>query len=189
MRNVYLYGDLAEKYGSHFELEVDSPAEAVHALSVQLPGFRRDFAERDWHVMRGDKDKPENSLSEEHIHFGLGDKDLHLVPAIEGSKGGLFSTVAGAVLTVVGVMTGNPYLTYAGVAMMTYGATQMMAVTPQQPNYAENEDPSEQPSFLFKGAVNTSTQGIPVPLVYGKVRVGSVVISAGMSSEDIPVVE
>jgi len=41
-------------------------------------------------------------------------------------------------------------------------------------------DPRALQSFNFNGIQNTSTQGVPIPLVYGKVFVGSVVISAGV---------
>ena len=44
-------------------------------------------------------------------------------------------------------------------------------------------DPQE--SYSFSGIQNTSRQGLPVPLVYGETIVGSVVISAGIDTDDI----
>ncbi|WP_260627457.1 tail assembly protein [Pseudomonas protegens] len=44
--------------------------------------------------------------------------------------------------------------------------------------------PNNRPSYSFNGAVNTSVQGNPVPLLYGRMIVGSAVISAGIYSED-----
>lgn len=41
-------------------------------------------------------------------------------------------------------------------------------------------DPRALQSYNFNGIQNTSTQGVPVPLVYGEVFVGSVTISAGV---------
>lgn len=43
---------------------------------------------------------------------------------------------------------------------------------------------SNQPSYVFNGAVNTESQGHPVPLCYGRMRVGSAVISAGIEADD-----
>jgi len=40
------------------------------------------------------------------------------------------------------------------------------------------------PSYVFNGAVNTQAQGNPVPLLYGRMIVGSAVISAGIKAED-----
>jgi predicted phage tail protein len=45
------------------------------------------------------------------------------------------------------------------------------------------------PSYVFNGAVNTQAQGNPVPLLYGRMIVGSAVISAGISAEDYVPVE
>ena len=41
-------------------------------------------------------------------------------------------------------------------------------------------DPRALQSYNFNGIQNTSTQGVPIPVVYGKAFVGSVVLSAGV---------
>jgi predicted phage tail protein len=48
-----------------------------------------------------------------------------------------------------------------------------------------NEIADNRASYIFNGAVNLTAQGNPVPILYGRMRVGSVVISAGLSVEDI----
>jgi len=40
-------------------------------------------------------------------------------------------------------------------------------------------------SYLLSGPTNTSVQGIPVPLIYGRVRVGAVLASAGLVVEEL----
>jgi predicted phage tail protein len=60
---------------------------------------------------------------------------------------------------------------------------QMVSPQPKSQNF---EPVDRKPSFLFYGAVNASTQGTAVPLVYGRMRVGSVVISAGVEAIEIP---
>lgn len=52
--------------------------------------------------------------------------------------------------------------------------------TPENNEIADNRS-----SYIFNGAVNLTAQGNPVPLCYGRMRVGSVVVSAGISTEDI----
>jgi len=44
-------------------------------------------------------------------------------------------------------------------------------------------------SYVFNGAVNTTAQGHPVPVGYGRMIVGSAVISAGIDVDEIPVDE
>ena len=48
-----------------------------------------------------------------------------------------------------------------------------------------NEKPENTPSTYFDGAVNTTAQGHPVPIGYGKLIVGSAVISAGLTVEEV----
>jgi predicted phage tail protein len=40
-------------------------------------------------------------------------------------------------------------------------------------------------SFLFGSGENVTVQGVPVPVVFGEFVVGSVVISAGLSTEEL----
>ena len=50
---------------------------------------------------------------------------------------------------------------------------------------ATNDPADNRSSYIYNGAVNLTAQGNPVPLCYGRMRVGSVVISAGVSTTDI----
>ena len=49
-------------------------------------------------------------------------------------------------------------------------------------------DPEDDPriSFSFSGIQNTSRAGTPIPIVYGEILTGSVVISAGVDTNQIP---
>ena len=49
------------------------------------------------------------------------------------------------------------------------------------------ERPENQPSYAFGGAVNTTAQGQPVPIGYGRMIIGGAVISAGITTEEIPI--
>jgi predicted phage tail protein len=42
-------------------------------------------------------------------------------------------------------------------------------------------------SYSFSGVQNVSRQGVPVPVVYGEVLIGSIVISAGITTEKVTV--
>lgn len=56
------------------------------------------------------------------------------------------------------------------------------AQTPTVKSYTSRNPPDQRTSYLFDGAVNTVAQGGPVPIIYGRMRVGSVVVSAGINS-------
>ena len=47
------------------------------------------------------------------------------------------------------------------------------------------ESGTSQKSYLFGGGQNTGVQGVPVPVGVGEMIYGGIVISAGISVEDI----
>ncbi|MNS78223.1 Bacteriophage lambda tail assembly protein I [compost metagenome] len=69
-----------------------------------------------------------------------------------------------------------------GIAMAMGGVVQMLS--PQQKGLSAADSPENGASYNFNGPVNTSAQGNPVPLLYGRMIVGSSVISAGIFAED-----
>lgn len=193
MKTVHLHGALAA-FGSQFHLDIRDPAEAVRALSLQLPGFRDAVAAGNWHVIVGPLETG-TAVGESDLTVSVGDRDeIHLVPAIEGAGGGLGQILVGIVLVAVavfapgfgvaissGVASG---MIGAGAGLVIGGIVQMTTKVPTS-DYGTREQSDQRPSFLFDGATNTSTQGLPVPVIYGRVKVGSVVISAGISSEEV----
>jgi len=72
-----------------------------------------------------------------------------------------------------------------GVALTFTGVSQMLSAPPEvRPiDYESRDEANSRPSFLFNGPVNSSEQGLPIPLVYGRMRVGSIVVSSGLSAE------
>ena len=184
-RAVYLHGALAA-FGERYDLAVRDAPEACRLLSVQLPGFRDTLAEGRWHVFRGPP-KAGHTISEEALTLALGRVDeIHIMPAVAGAGDGLLQTIGGVALLAAAPFSGGASLALyaAGGAMALGGVTRMLTSTTTS-NYSGREDPDERPSFLFDGPTNTSTQGLPVPLVYGRMRCGSVVVSSGITAEDI----
>lgn len=182
---VKLYGHL-EQFGSEFELDIDNVGECVRALSSQIPGFNEALKQGSYRVVRVSP-TTSTDLDETQLLMSLGNAtELHIKPVLAGAKGGgggAGKMILGVVLVVVGVVFWNPYLIAAGVGMMVAGAFAMQ--TPPVASYDKRESPDDRPSFLFDGPVNTSAQGAAVPLVYGQMRTGSVVISAGIAAEEV----
>ena len=190
MRKVKLYGELAKKFGREFMLEVESVAEAVRALSANFPGFEKELMTAHLrgveYVVRADK----RDVSEMELNNSLAPQEtIRIAPiAVGRKKGGILQTIIGAVLIVVGVVlnasgqTWGTYLVQAGVALVAGGIIQMLIPVPKTDDPSER--PENKPSTYFDGAVNTMAQGHPVPLGYGKLMVGSAVISAGLTVEE-----
>lgn len=196
MKTIHLHGALATQFGESFALNVRDPAEAVRALSTQLTGFREAIEASNWHVVRGPLESGE-TLDEDGLTVALGhENEIHLLPAIAGAGDGIGQVIVGAALIGASFLIpgagafGAGLITQGlvggvGVSMVLGGVSQMLSPTPSAGDYGDRERPDERPSFLFDGPVNTSTQGLPVPVVYGRVKTGSIVVSAGMNSEEM----
>lgn len=187
LREVRLYGWLGKKYGRVHRIAVDTAREATQALGVILPGFAHDVIGHaaGFHVFAG-KPSLDNNIGDVGLDCRLGrNEPVCVVPSVAGAKsGGLLQVVIGVALVAVGLVTGNPYLVYAGAAMAIGGVIQALMPGQQKPDEVSD---SRVASFAFGGVANTTEQGVAIPVVYGEVIAGSVVASQGLSAVEMAV--
>ncbi|WP_260524189.1 tail assembly protein [Serratia sp. PL7] len=191
-RMVRLYGVLGSIFGRVHELVVSTPQEAIKALSVTIPGFERFLQTAKERGLTFSIFVGKNNIGKDELEFS-GSDDIRIAPVIIGSKkAGVFQTILGAVLIAAGAVmtwmsggTASPLtssMMMSGAAMMLGGVVQMLS--PMQGGLARRESPDNKPSYAFGGPVNTIAQGNPVPILYGKRRIGGAIISAGIFAED-----
>ena len=107
---------------------------------------------------------------------------------IVGSKrAGVLQTVVGALLIAASFFTFwappvSAALFASGVGMVAGGVIQMLS--PQPKGLKTSAAPENTPRYAFGSAKNTTASGNPVPLCYGKRRVGGAIISAAIYAED-----
>ena len=198
LRKLRLYGELAEFIGhKEFEVKVNSISQAVSFLVCNFPKSEAYIAERSYKFLVGDY-----QIGEDELAHPIGQSDLHIVPVIAGSggEGGLGSVLTGAALIGASFIPGLQAVTIgtfgltAPVALSTVagttgallalgGVSQMLTPLPKSPDFSSEQDPRI--SFKFSGLQNTSRSGTPVPVVYGEIFTGSVVISAGVDTEQV----
>jgi predicted phage tail protein len=87
---------------------------------------------------------------------------------------GLSAAVAGAVASI-------------GVALVLSGVADLIAPMPKMGNFTSGPEATRLESFTFSGIVNTSKQGMAVPICYGRAFVGSAVISSGLDVDQVQV--
>lgn len=185
MTTVLLYGDLRQQFGKRWLLDVANPAEAIRALCSQARGFRKyliDNSQPGYHVLVDDHaiDSPE------HLAIG-GARTIKIIPAVQGGKNAIWTIIIGIALVAFSYGLGGVFAPGSlgamavsavgsiGVSLILGGVAQLLFAPPKQANIA---DDSGTPNYAFTGPVNTSAQGHPVPICYGRLRVGSAVISA-----------
>ena len=179
--------------------------EAMRALSVQVPGFesfmlRAHESGLKFAVFLNNKNskykKKQSSIydpdskqqitgdniCEDQLDMNTEADTIHIVPRVVGAGGnGIFQTILGAVMVVVGSYTGQYWAIGMGVGMMVGGISQMLM--PKIDNTDQNQD-GNRANKGFGSAVTTVAQGNPVPVLYGQREIGGFIISAGQYPED-----
>ncbi|KAB0509693.1 tail assembly protein [Pseudomonas moorei] len=199
MTRILLSGSLAQAFGrEHFRLlETGTTGEAFSALKHTIPGFEDFIRDSSRKGLRYAIFRNRENVGEEHFTLS-GTTEIRIVPVISGSKnGGLFQVVAGAALIVAGAFISTAsfggaaplggLLVKVGIAMVIGGVVQMLTPVPKTSSQEDQASTENKPSYLFNGAFNSTQQGLPVPVIYGQMLVGSSVISVGAWSEAIPV--
>jgi predicted phage tail protein len=173
--DIHLHGPLADKYGALHRFAINNPREAVHALDANFPGFVSDFVKHERYAIYADGDWRDFEGAE-IAPFG---REVHFCPQVEGGAF-LATALIGAIIPSI---AGTTAATILGSVLMTgllIGISFLFR--PKQP---KKKDEAKDESFAFSGPENVTGQGVAVPLIYGRVYAGSVVISAGQSTTDI----
>jgi predicted phage tail protein len=208
MKVVKVYGTLRKLLGGRcrFEFEVDTPAQALKALCVNFPGLDRWLMDREaegtgFRVTVGrdaiTQESPEALVlpwSEREVFSitpvicgagqgfgqvlaGIGLIALAIVagPAGAGFLGLGAGFISGATASAVSVALGG-----LGASLLLGGVAQMISPQQNMGALTSGREAARLESFTFSGIVNTSKQGLPVPVAYGRLFVGSAVISSGL---------
>ncbi len=200
MRKIKLYGELVKITG-HKELEavVNTTAQAVSFLVNNFPELESHMANKYYQVLLG-----KDNVNIDELHFPVGQSDIKFVPVISGS-GGIGKALFGGALIAMSFGVGGLFtapLSFGaggfaaaglgakaafgiGAGLVLGGVSDMLFPVPKAPQFSSEQDPRL--SFSFNGTQQTSRAGTPVPLVYGEIFTGSVVISSSIDTEQVQV--
>jgi predicted phage tail protein len=189
MTRIELGGVLGKTFGRvHYRL-IRTTGEAVNALSKTVDGFEKYLNSSRMRGLTYAVFKGKKNVGIDDLGFAVTGDVIRIVPVVIGSKkAGLLQTILGAVLVVVSIwmpgvsIAASNLLFSAGAALTLGGVVQMLS--PQPGGLASKQDADNRASYAFGGVTNTTAQGNPVPLLYGKRRIGGAIISAGIYVED-----
>ncbi|WP_421533019.1 tail assembly protein [Lelliottia amnigena] len=188
-RTIRLYGVLGATFGREFKLSVASPKEAIRALCVIVPGLERFLNTSKQRGLTYAVFSGKRNLQNDELVMDQSFADIRIAPVVVGSKrGGIFQTILGVALVAAaiwmpGVSIGASNIMFQiGGAMALGGVVQMLS--PQTTGLASKQSADNKASYAFGGVTNTTTQGNPVPLLYGRRRIGGAIVSAGIYVED-----
>ena len=201
LRKIKLYGELAKFVGhKEFEVKADTLAHAVSFLINNFEGVEKYMSPKHYQVKVGNYAVDESELS-----HPIGQEDIHFIPVIAGAGRGLGKILLGAALIGFVFLSGgasfslksgltfkegllgsaflNKSIAYVGGYLLLSGVSEMLFPMPQPPDFESEENPRL--SFSFGGTQQTGRAGTPVPLVYGEIFTGSVVIRGGIDTEQV----
>ena len=213
MKVVKVYGALRELLGkTRFEFVADTPAQAMRALLVNFPQLEQWLIDSEkngvaYRVTVGKQKIHEQDVSGMLLPWSECEV-FSITPVLTGAGRGAGAFLLGAVL--VGVAIFNPFVGFSlakggfavmgtglgvgaglvaaagtiGIGLMLTGVAQMLSPAPK-PVKSATDAPTQLESNSFSGIANTNRQGVPVPIAYGRVFVGSSVISAGLDVDRI----
>jgi predicted phage tail protein len=194
---VKILGELGRKFGSEYRFLVRNPRDVISALCRQISGFKEYLCTAHENNI-GFKLITKDPEGLDYEHLTMSCNSLTIAPVVAGSGGAAGKILLGVALVGLsfvsfgaGTVAAGMGAAFAGgsagivstalfgigLSMIATGIGAML--TPQVKTPGSDSEKKE--SFLFDRSAELTTQGFPVPLVYGRYLVGApLVISASI---------
>lgn len=198
-----------------WKLKISSVKEALHAINILCQGKLLNYLVNankesiEYKILVNEKEvepldesylkKPEEIAISELMLINKNLKTLDIVPIIKGAGGGggnqgtkgtasiilgVLLIIAGAVLFETGPLGGA--IIAAGVTLVIAGITILTMQPPQFDDFRKIDNGNGgKPSYLFDGPTNILGEGGPVPIGYGRMKIGSQAIEISVSNYEV----
>ena len=214
MKVVKVYGALRKRLGQcRFEFDVNTPAQAIKALCVNFPGLDKWLIDSEQDGVGYRVAVSKEKITEQDVSpllMPFSEREVFsITPVVAGAGRGGNQILAGVALITAAIVfapAGAGFLNLgagATAGTFTLGAAASSAIgslglslalsgiatsISPQPGLDSTLDESVQlESFTFSNVVNTQRQGMPVPIAYGRLFVGSAVLSSGLDVDQVQV--
>ena len=206
LNKIKVYGRLARFLGQRtFEAEINRPIDSFKFLLANFPHLERHMMEQTYQVKIGKTD-----IDEDNLLDPLGQQEIKIVPVAVGAIKDIFKGVGkvltgAAIIGAVALTGGATGVAFSGLGftagagaglgaslaaaagnfgiyLALSGAAEMLTPVPKPPGVSD--DPQSQ-NFSFSGVQNTSRAGTALPIIYGEIFAGSLVVSAGIDTVQI----
>lgn len=167
MTEIHLHGILGQKYGKLHKFSVKEPKDVVRALESNYEDFTKDLKKLltdniIYSIVVDDKWIQGNSFNEKDKI-----KRIDFVPMILGSGIELIFIAVSLIISVASAI-----YSYVQAGKQQY---------PEIPGATATSSANSR-SLSFSNRENVTEQGNPVPLVYGRIKIGSSVIQSSIKS-------
>jgi predicted phage tail protein len=214
MKVVKVYGALRKRLGQcRFEFDVNTPAQAIKALCVNFPGLDKWLIDSEQDGVGYRVAVSKEKITEQDVSpllMPFSEREVFsITPVVAGAGRGTGQILAGVALITAAIVFAPAGAGFLGLGAgatagtFTLGAAASSAIgsiglsltlsgiatsISPQPGLDSTLDESVQlESFTFSNVVNTQRQGMPVPIAYGRLFVGSAVLSSGLDVDQVQV--
>ena len=204
MQRVILLGDMGQRFGETWEMNVDYIRDIFKLIGCQREGFNQYLVDCHENGTNFTMQRGEEFVGEEELHLSVGNEDIIITPIPAGSKSGIgkillaiaivvavivipgamaaaasFGTVsAGSAMAAIATSTVGMMAISVATSLALQGLSQMMMPGPE----IDKETPD---NYLFNGTSEHIKEGLPVPLCYGEMMVGGGLINQTMTTRRI----
>lgn len=173
MTTVKIHGILAKDVGQEFLMDIGKTSQVIEAIDANRPGFIKKL----------------NSLSRKGFYYSLvvdgkrienahkffkskKPKKIDIVPVISGSG------IVAAVVAIGKWIALNQALASFALFIISTAVQMLLAPKQETPDIKATEASTRglERSFEFSNKQNLAAQGVPVPIGYGRLRIGSQII-------------
>ncbi len=194
LRKIKVYGNLRKFLGkTYFEAAVSSPEQAFNFLKANFQGIEKHMNKQLYKVKMGGR-----VISQDFLNL-KGQGEIHIIPVAVGAKfvtdlvKGAYNLASDAFNFVVdnAIPFVTAYVTGGWSAVFKFGALSLASelLSPDAPSLdvssVGDTDPSIRGSYSFSGIQNVSNSGVPIPIIYGLVYSGSIIISSGVDTAQV----
>ena len=187
LRTIKVYGNLRKFLGrSTFQAAVNSPQQAYSFLKANFVGLEKHMNNQIYQIKMGGRVITQDFVA------SSGQGDIQIIPVAVGSDfvvnffEDAFNFVANNIIPLA-----TAFVTGGASLLLTTAALTLASdlLTPDIPTNNVSSvcdtDPSIRGSYNFTGIQNVSNSGVPVPIIYGLVFSGSIIISSGTDSTQV----
>ena len=187
LKTIKVYGNLRKFLGrSTFQAAVNSPQQAYSFLKANFIGLEKHMNNQIYQIKMGGRVITQDFVA------SSGQGDIQIIPVAVGSDfvvnffEDAFNFVANNIIPLA-----TAFVTGGASLLLTTAALTLASdlLTPDIPtnnvSSVGDTDPSIRGSYNFTGIQNVSNSGVPVPIIYGLVFSGSIIISSGTDSTQV----
>jgi predicted phage tail protein len=193
LKKIKVYGKLRQFLGRpYFMAAVKSPQQAMSFLIANFEGIQKHMNDQIYKIKMGGR-----VITEEYLSMS-GQGDIQIIPIATGTGpaipifiGGLSIAGAGTIAAAVGGGILGAVVSYGltviGTELLIGGITDLLVPKQSTPDNSSVSaiDPAIRGSYSFSGIQNVSNSGVPIPILYGSVFSGSIIISSGTDSTQV----